>query len=693
LKPITLFCLALVVVAVGGSICRGDDGPATIRESFAIEQDAAAQKRVADIQEYVKQKRWEQATELLVRLSTERGKSLVPMDAGWYVSVTRRCNLLAASLPAEGLKAYRAKVDPRAKSWLDDGRKTRNRELLERIVREAFCSSSGDDALLTLGQWAWDDGDLVAARQHWSRLIRPVDGQRNADDGELRYPDSDLDPAGIRARVILCDIMRRDFRRADAAQAEFRKRYPKATGRIAGQSGVLADLLDAVRKAEQSWPAASASNRHLTFAGNFARNRRADKSSDVASPRWARKLSWRRIPTVEFPRPGRDARHPACFSTVSAGRVYVSDADRIMGYSLKDGSPAFPIGAVAPKQPIESRAVLYSVAAVGISPPPTEPSLGVPFFTTTIHDGRLYARLGSPVTGRAKDEQRAVRSRLVCLDLQRREGDLLWKLESSTLGEGWEFEGAPVVNRNRLYVALRRRNPETEIHVGCFDANSGKKIWSTAVGTAIGGANDENVVSRLLLTLADGRLFLSTNLGAVVAVDARDGLLQWAVTYPVVVPEDRGELSDPGRRGLTPCLFHHGRVFAAPSDSDQLLAIDADSGAPLWHRKVRGGIRNLIGAVNGTLVASGDQLWGLEPATGKVRWTHGVQDPAGFGFGRGALAGGEVFWPLRKEIVVVDVLSGRITRRISLRGGNLAIVDGSLIVAEPDRLVVYTTRK
>jgi outer membrane protein assembly factor BamB len=702
MKRLRSQCLPILIAVCCAPICRGaENGPRTIRESFAIEQDPTSRKRIADIQEYIRQKRWEQAAELLVRLSTERGKSLVPMNPGWYVNVSRRCNLLAASMPAEGLRAYRAKVDRRAKSWLDDGRKTRNAELLRRIVREAFCSSSGDDALLTLGQWAWDAGDLPAARRYWGRLLPPKSqgfSKIPGMPGGLFYPDTDLDAAGIQARVILCDVMLHDFRRADASLKEFRKRFPKSTGRIAGRSGVLAGLLDAIRKAEAQWPVADTSDRHLTFAGNFARNGRANERADVGAPRWTRKLLWLPIPTVEFPKPGHAARHPACFATVFAGRVYVCDADRVYGYSLKDGSPAFPVNGANAKQSIESRSILYSVAAEGDSPPPTELSIGVPYFTTTIHDGRLYARLGSPVAGRAKAEQRAVRSRLVCLDLRRREGDLLWSVQSRSLGEGWEFEGAPVVDGGRLYIALRRRNPETEIHVVCFNANDGRKIWTTAVGTAIGGADGENVISGLLLTLAEGRLFLSTNLGAVAAVDARDGLLQWAVTYPAAVPEDRGDLSDPRRRGLAPCLFHRGRVFAAPADTDRLLAIDADSGCPLWQRRIRGGIRFLIGAVDGTLVASGNQLWGLDAATGKVRWTIGSQDPAGFGFGRGTLADDDVYWPLRKEIFVVRAQSGRIVRRISLRGrrggsgGNLVIAGGSLIVAEPDRVVVYGTQ-
>ncbi|MFQ5734929.1 MAG: PQQ-binding-like beta-propeller repeat protein, partial [Planctomycetaceae bacterium] len=545
-------------------------------------------------------------------------------------------------------------------------------------------------------QWAWDRGDVDLARRWWRMLLPPDKGPRAVN--VLSYPGPDFDIAEIRARLILCDLMQRRLKRADAGLAAFARRHPTANGTIAGRKGALRQILNDVYSQARDWPAQTSGDALPTFAAGPTRNGTTTAGVDVGGLLWSRKLLWRGPSLKNAKKPRRWGWNPACFPVVDDGTLYVADAHRVFGYRMLDGSPAFPVERDGKRTP-EARAVVYSDLAVGRAPRPTEPCVGVPRFTLTIAGGRLYARLGSPVTGRAQTELRAVRSRLVCIDLKRAEGGLVWKVESRTLGTGWEFEGSPLVEGDRLYAVMRRRRPETEIHVGCFDAASGKLLWSRRLGTAIaGGAEGENIVSHLLPTLAEGRLFVSTNLGAIVALDARDGVVDWAVTYPTRTDVDRESRSDPRKRGFGPCLFHDGLVFAAPADSHRLLAVDARTGAPLWQRRLRGGVRHLLGVRSGSLVVSGNRLWGLNPADGKVRWNVGFENPDAYGIGRGVIAGRSVYWPLPKEVLVVDVVSGRLLRRTAVgtlyggRGGNLSIVKGRLVVAETDRLAVYGER-
>jgi len=704
-----LFLAVAAVSLLGGGAAVptfGEEAPAR-RETFSVQQDATALRRVADVQEYIDKKRWDEAADMLIRLTRERGKSLIALRNGWSVNLAWYCHVLVSTLPAEGLKAYREKIDRRAKSWLEDARKTGSDPPLRRILREAFCSSSGDEALLALGQSAWEKGDLITARQYWRQLLPPESTRRaEAENAEkdretrfrLHYPDSNIEPALIRARLIVCDIMQRNFKRADRLLAAFAKRHPEATGRIAGRDGRLVEILPSVRNEEQRWEVSRDHSGFPTFAGNAARNVTGPELVDVGVPRWSRNLLWKRVPTVDFPVPGQTGRHPACFPVVSGGKVFLANAHTIYGYRLKDGSPAFPVGEIEGRRSAESKAALYSISADGSLPAPTEPSIGVPYFTLTVDKDRLFARLGSPITGRSKEELRAVRSRLVCLDLDRG-GDLAWMIESRSLGAGWEFDGTPLADAGRLYVVMRKRLPELEVHVGCFDAASGKPIWRTSIGTAItAGGEGENVLSHVLLTAAGGRLFLCTGLGAVAALDQRDGLLEWTVTYPTVIPKERRLLSDPERRGFGPCLFHRGTIYAAPDDADHLTALDAATGGILWRRRLRGGVRHLLGVRDGCLIVSGDRLWGLKAVDGSVRWNVGYRNPAGHGFGRGALAGDRVLWPLRREVLVVSTETGRLTRRIALtrqyrgQGGNVTLVKGGLIVTEPDRVVVYGNR-
>ena len=111
---------------------------------------------------------------------------------------------------------------------------------------------------------------------------------------------------------------------------------------------------------------------------------------------------------------------------------------------------------------------------------------------------------------------------------------------------------------------------------------------------------------------------------------------------------------------------------------------------------MRGGVRHLLGVGRDKLIVSGNRLWGLDYRTGRIVWTTGYEDPAGFGYGRGMLVDRTVWWPTRDEIFVVDQTNGTLKRRIKLSGyprydsgGNLTMAAGLLLIAQPTRLVAF----
>ena len=73
----------------------------------------------------------------------------------------------------------------------------------------------------------------------------------------------------------------------------------------------------------------------------------------------------------------------------------------------------------------------------------------------------------------------------------------------------------------------------------------------------------------------------------------------------------------------------------------------------------------------------------------------GTPLPQPRGFGRGVLAGSEVYWPTRERIYVFDQGSGRQVRQpielaaLGVQGGNLVIHDGVLLIASADELVAF----
>jgi hypothetical protein len=199
-----------------------------------------------------------------------------------------------------------------------------------------------------------------------------------------------------------------------------------------------------------------------------------------------------------------------------------------------------------------------------------------------------------------------------------------------------------------------------------------------------------------LLTIHRGMIYYNTHLGAVACLSARDGRVRWIATYDRAMPEDDQRFPPHRYRDLTPCLYWRGIVFAAPSDSPSIFALDAASGERLWDSEHPPSARGrtpadavfLLGVGAGRLIAGGDRLYWIDARSGEVEhcWPDGGQaQPRGFG--RGVLIGEEILWPTREAIYTFSQRTGSQVRPpISLAargttGGHLLAAAGRLLIA------------
>ncbi len=148
----------------------------------------------------------------------------------------------------------------------------------------------------------------------------------------------------------------------------------------------------------------------------------------------------------------------------------------------------------------------------------------------------------------------------------------------------------------------------------------------------------------------------------------------------------------PPLRDLTPCLYGDGSVFAAPSDSDRLLCLDALTGRARWERKVVETV-HLLGVGRGRLIfTTGSGLRAVDAATGADAWTapDAREMPP---MGRGLLLGDLVLWPTPRGVLLVRQEDGRLAEDPaflhSVPKGNLAFGRGCLIVADRLTLTVF----
>ena len=166
------------------------------------------------------------------------------------------------------------------------------------------------------------------------------------------------------------------------------------------------------------------------------------------------------------------------------------------------------------------------------------------------------------------------------------DGDLS-RIWTKDVGDGSSRKGrvvsSPVVAGGKIFVM------DGDNRVGAYDANSGEMIWRhqitvetkgrTREGRASifervtdpfnfgdsGGKDDESVGGGI--SAANGKLFVTSGLGVVEALDAQTGASVW-----------RKRLATPMHSAPT---ISNGRLFAV-SDDNELFAINAANGEVLW---------------------------------------------------------------------------------------------------------------
>ena len=256
-------------------------------------------------------------------------------------------------------------------------------------------------------------------------------------------------------------------------------------------------------------------------------------------------------------------------------------------------------------------------------------ALGTPRYSLTIADGRLYARMGSPITNPPQQPGVSIAAgSIVCLDLRGR--------QVVVAGRGRRRLGlrrGPGRRRRRLFVTMRRNDIRPQAYVACFDTTTSRMRWRRFICSAETPARGTLAeCTHTLLTLAGGTIYVNTNLGAVASLAVEDGRINWLSLYPRVRSGNLLRMDAHWQRDVNPCLFDHGRLYVAPADSPRIYALDAATGQILWpgrgqHVLMVGDrpaetpiqdplddVVHLLGVSGDCLIASGHKLYWIEIA-------------------------------------------------------------------------------
>ncbi len=536
----------------------------------------------------------------------------------------------------------------------------------------------------------------------------------------LKYPDAQIELADVDARLLLASIMEGSTERAHRELKHFAELHPKAEGLLGGKRVHYATALTELLAESAAWHQPATTTDWPTFAGSSDRNGVRPGEIDVQGKPWKIELPklvlparWVAEPANAGFRPSRVAEGPPAegdpskdpplsfLPVIVKDKLLVCSDSAVYAFHLRDGTSASPIskrGIIFPPSAKKDDGTEEAPSAM-----PRESFLGTPRFTLTVSGNKVFARIGTPLTAAMETPfPQQGETKIVCLDLSD-PGRVVW---DQAAGDDWAFEGPPVTDGARVYVAQRRRGATARTRVVCYDAETVKghepvmrwQRFICAANTPAGGGRHE--CTHNLLTLHQGTLYYNTNLGVVAALDAQDGTIQWLTAYQRAKPS--GGAPAFFQRDLNPCLYHNGMLYVAPSDYDGILAMRAATGqivgAVLENSADKGAGQkkgatavHLLGAVGDSLIASGDMLWWFDirhALLGEIGESAGFDLPTAYG--RGVVVGGNVYVPLRDRIEVFDALHAgqKAPHPIALSALHPGVTGGHLIVCDTHLLVV-----
>jgi outer membrane protein assembly factor BamB len=641
-----------------------------------------AKQKMQSLEGFLAQKNWAEAVDLLMTLAEKQGDRLAPTaqeSPSLFVNLRAYCNARIAALPTEALDVYRSRVDGQAEAHWKEWRSNRDRAALRTIVDEFFCSTVADKAVDALGEAAFAEGRLNDAVGWWMKLL-PRDWSHGGGDSQfqLRCPTPRVDSARVVAKCILARALSGDGDEAKRLLRMLREKHPSAKGRLGGAEGVYVDVLGKLVGSE-AIAAPAPGDDFPTFAGNERRNKASSKKADVGGLQFL--WEFESDPSNERDDdPASDSRLPH-FPAVVGDDVYAATDSTVWKFDLKTGKATRWLDVAGARVSSELSRARYTVTIKNRR------------LYLTVHDLRSNSEPRIRQRFGPRRDWHNVNSTLICYDLDTQKE--LWRANPSDFSadRGAVFEGSPIAVGDDLCVAVTRYDALSETSILRIDASSRKLIWKAVVCESMTDGTAAEPPMYNLLTQDDSTIYYCTNLGAVAAVNADTGIVQWAATYQRRAPPTSAP-GDPSVPDLNPCVVHQGRVFALPRDGRRLICYDAETGEKQWESPASLSFSHLLGAHAGVVIATGARVCAFDVATGKLRWVRPINNSPGLG--RGMIAGGDVYWPTRTDIHVFNVETGEIARpaielftRLGQRPGNLVQAGEYLLVAQSHRLLAY----
>jgi outer membrane protein assembly factor BamB/tetratricopeptide (TPR) repeat protein len=627
---------------------RADDAPAATGGPPGVSAPDApgAVERLDKAREKEMQKQWKSAADLYQEALAKYPGRVVPVTLDpeqkifHYSGIAPIVQERISKWPADGLAAYRAAYGQTAADLLT-AVPSGNLAGLENVFWTYFDTDAGKTAGLRLIDAHLERGEFRAASWIGNRLLS-------------LHPSLGADKPGILYRTSIACYRMGDSKQADELRDRLHRQSPAALGSIGGKDVVLVDSLSAILATPPLHPT-TLPNDGDTYPSFGGLGGRGEVSTSTARPG----TSLTSIALTEPDTSGMAAQQRNAFrqnqrrtntNNLAMGIMPVVDAGSLF---FQDGRSLYAVdadsGAALPgwlNTYGADRGGRYRLNVPGrvISEPTT----------ITVTPSVVLAVMGQPdrssqqmlnpnnafmMPGQGFASPSTVK--LVCLD--RDTGKELWTRGASEFPDSMaamrsgSYSGTPLFlpasltssGEDSVLVIARGgdENQFADCYAVCLSLKTGQFKWSSYLGSATRSTNEDGSVnnSPSQLALADGRVYVMTNLGTVAALDPADGRMIWFNGYErdgMLSPEQNfirarqfnmnGQLSSFSADSAwahNPVIVSDGNVFILPRDSKQLYIYDANTGVQKNCLPMNefGDAKLLLGVRDGRVCLAGDK--------------------------------------------------------------------------------------
>ncbi|MFB3892141.1 MAG: PQQ-binding-like beta-propeller repeat protein [Phycisphaerae bacterium] len=204
-------------------------------------------------------------------------------------------------------------------------------------------------------------------------------------------------------------------------------------------------------------------------------------------------------------------------------------------------------------------------------------------YRPAVAGGMVFARWGHSADGRVFDSLAA---------FDQAAGRMIWSSSGQPDKSPWHDirpTNDPAFAEGRLYFLATGRavSASAQFYLACADARTGVLLWKKLLFTADPSIFVESTYSldassrTSPVTVKDGAVYCATGAGVLVKCDARDGLIEWAVTYGRPYLYEWNEAAVLRWRATAP-LVMHDKVIFFPRDMAGVIALNKETGKRVW---------------------------------------------------------------------------------------------------------------